>query len=315
MNANFQKAIADQQRDDARESEAHRTLFKKNRKIKLAGELALICGVAAIVGLAVYNPFSESIPFGDGPEQVTAGAPTTDYVAPEWYQEADNRFPLDLATWQQAPHTSQDQKVLAETVLSAPGSYLVTLYAKVLPSASTGYVDQAGAAFRGDGSKNPRYSLWTEENFSSSLMVSVERLINPTFGDWVDESRTNDLAAIETKLADLFTGDFLLSEAALPVVTDSTPVDVFAMGGGLPANGTGWTGRVSGEWVIELIYDEAAQNYTATVKVPVVYAIWKADRTIVTTGALLELSVVPNHEAKGQTDRVLIDSATLSIGG
>jgi len=317
MNIDLKKAIADQQRDDAIEAKSSRSLFKKDRKFTILGEVALVVGVAAVVGVGLYNPFTQAIGAGDGPDQVAAGAPSSGYTAPEWFQETENRFPVTLNTWAKAPYTSLEDKALANAVLSTPGSYAVTIPASLLPSASTGYTDDAGWAFKADGSKNPFYSLWTQENFSASLFVAVNRIINPTFGDWQTESRTNDMAAIETKLADLFTGDFLLSDAPLPVVTDASTLGGydFAMGDGLPSNGTGWTGIVSGAWSIQFDYDQATQNYVATVEVPVVYSIWRADRTKAVADARLLMTIVPNHDAKGQTDRVLIDTVTLTYGG
>lgn len=315
MNANFQKAIADQQRDDAIEAKSQRSLFKKDRKLTVVRDLALIVGVATFLGVALYNPITQSLRWGQGPSQVTAGAPTSGYVAPQWFQETENRFPVALDAWAKNPYTALDDEELAHAVLTSTDSFAVTLPASVLPSASTGYTDIAGFAFNSDGSKNPLYSLWTQENFSASLIVAVERIINPTFGDWATESRTNNLDAIEAKLGDLFTGDFLLSDASLPVVTDSTPISSFTMGDGLPSNGTGWIGVVAGAWSIQFDYDPTAQNYVATVEVPVVYSIWRHDRTIITADARLHMTIVPNHDAKGQTDRVLIDTATLIFGG
>ncbi len=309
MPIDLQRIMDEDRADRARQNKEHGSLFKSNRKrnvlIGAAGALA----VAIFAGLAFYNPFTESLPWGSGPEQITVGTPTETYVAPQWFQEPDSTYPLALEAWQKTPYLGHDDDSLASTVRNATGSYVVTIPAQILPSTSTGYTDNAGFAFNEDGSKNMLYSLWTQENFSASAIVAVERIINPTFGGWVKDSRTNDLTAIKEKLADLFTGDYLISDAPLPVLTDSTPIPGFEMGDGLPSNGTGWTGRAS-DWSIEFVYDETAQNYVATARVAVVYSIWKADRTIVTTGGELVLTLVPNHNAKGQTDRVLISSAT-----
>src|SRR5690606_14315949 len=162
MNANFEKAIADQQRDDAIESKSQRSLFKKDRKLAVVRDLALVVGVATFLGVALYNPITQALGWGKGTSQVTAGAPTSGYVAPQWFQETENRFPVALNTWAKTPYTSLDDEALASVVLNTTGSQAVTLPASVLPSASTGYTDIAGFAFNSDGSKNPLYSLWTQ---------------------------------------------------------------------------------------------------------------------------------------------------------
>ncbi len=310
MDFDLRRLIEDEREDRKRQNKEHAAIFKKNRRRIISYCIAGGTTLALLVSLAVYDPFTQSLRWGSGPTQVTTGdTPTANHSRPEWFQEQDNKYPVSLETWQKNVYDSINSKALANTVLAAFNGQTIVVAAQVLPSTSTGYTDDSSKAYSADGSKNMLYSLWTQENFSASAIVAVERLINPVFGGWSTESRTNDLASIKSKLADLFTGDF-----ALPVLTDSTPVTGFTLGDGLPSNGAGWVGTITG-WTVEFTYDHATLNYTANVHVSVAYAIWKNDKSTATTTGDLALQLVPNLDAKTQTDRVLISSATLTLGG
>lgn len=316
MSFDLQRLAEEQRRENEKQNKAHTAIFKKTRGRVISFYVAGGTAIALLVGLAAYDPFTQSVRWGQAPNQVAAGgAPMATYTAPEWFQEHENKYPVALNAWQQTAYDpTKDNFTLANTILTAFTGQTIVIAAQVLPSTTTGYTDDGAKAYNPDGSKNLLYSLWTQENFSASVIVATERLINPVFGGWSAESRTNDLTSIRNKVADVFTGDWLISETPLPVLTDSSPVPGFTMGDGLTSNGSGWVGTVTG-WTVDFNYDQATLNYSATVRVFIDYAIWKNDRTTATTTGELVLQLIPNLDAKTQTDRVLIDSATLTLGG
>lgn len=313
MNIDLNDLIEQEAKERQQQNEAHATLFKSNRKRFITFGTVGTATLAIIVGLAFYNPFTGALPWGDKPEQTPIGATADTNTGAEkrqWFQQEGSRHPIELEKWQTTSHDEHQQATLANKILEAQQSQTIRSEAQVLPSVSSGFTDDASQAFGDNGSRNLLYSLWTQENFTTSTISAIERIINPTFGGWENESRNGDLEAIKAKLSDLFTGDYLEGENALPVITDFTPIEGFTMGDGLPAEGTGWTGVIQNT-AVSFAYDQASQNYTATVRASVLYTIWKADKTTVETTGELTLQLVANQEARTQFDRVLISEASL----
>lgn len=328
QNFDLAKLIEDEKQQ---KSEENSFLGKREKKVK-KNRLALIVpagavAVALIVGLAVYDPFAQNFRgTGETPvgtSEVEQGEP----VSYEWWETGDEVFPKEVAEWstREAPVApvigSGDDRFTESDALSAvraeAGRTLigtnVDFAATVLPTREAGFTDDVTKATLEDGSPNFAFSFWTREGFLEEFAVMLNRLTNPRFGGWQVASEGAATDATKATLADLFTSEWLTSNAAeaLPILTTAkAPVEANY----LPTGGTRWVGSVdAGSENVVLTYDDARGGYVVDFTAQVTYSAWQEDKSVATAKGTLILKLVPNYAGANaeSANRVLISEASL----
>ena len=243
-----------------------------------------------------------------------------------------NPIPFDHEDWQIAGYKNQasddesTKKLLNTIQASIQDGRLdngtLSLSASTLPSEEAGFTSDQNKVTLEDGTINPMFSYWTKENFETEVGTAVERLLNPSFGQWENyqypEYKANSEFDIST-ISDLFTNNWLESNTGKPY---SEYVPVMADWNSDNYGGTynltdvaKWFGKVQSS-TTEFHYNSETQQYTATYTANVKYVAWTKDQKTVERNATLTLNLVPaasQQHNNGSSHRVLIDSATLKV--
>lgn len=294
---------------------------EKRKKVALYTSIGAVA-FALIAGVTIYDPFTNSLRFGDGQNTVVA-APPEESVAPappveskQWYQESENLYPISLDEWQKKPFDSQDKGQVLGIVGEREASTSLGSSSNVLPQESTGYTPDINQQELEDGTINPMFSYWTAENFTQEVGTMLERLVNPTFGGWETAQYSSSDFQTET-LQDLFTDKWLGSEGLNP---QSYPVYVdwsdnsYGLSDQLLLGGTRWAGDVQ-TVTTNFVFNPETSQYDVNLVANVKYTAWNKDQSKIEKNGVLTLNLVANPEqSKGASEnRVLIDSAKLEV--
>lgn len=314
----FEKLMAEEKADKLRQDEALKKQKGRSwsRNQKVAG--SIVGGVVAllIATIVVYDPFTGALRWGDGQDQVEASnnAPSN-YTHKEWYEESENIYPVKLRDWQKETYDPEKPKAFTDDVLNTYKSTDLWSIAQMLPSESSGFTSNLKKVNNEDGTFNPMFSYWTAESFTKDAGLVIERLTNPTFGEWSGgQYQTNLLntAAIQ----DIFTTSWIEANSSdvrnYPIFVDW---DNNNYGNEeLLISGTRWTPTIN-NITGDFSYDEESLQYSANIVVNLTYTAWQDDKSKTTKQAklILELVANPNKTQNGSDNRVLVNKATLEV--
>lgn len=305
---------------------------KQKRNIIIASSATLM--VASVVGAGVFlnlNPFGgkqhtgEEIDTTSYEEPQNTGGVDGDFSGVEEFWAKDGKyFPVEMDDWEKKPIAetdapNKDRDSILNTVLNSSSD--LHSASSTLPSEASGFTSNQDEAVLDDGLPNPQYSYWTAELFQVEAHSSIERLINPVYGDWerfqysaFDAGRKFDPSIFN----DIFTQRFIEENSGkqpreyLPVFADWEAND-YGESRLLGNGGPRWFGKIENS-TTDFIYDDKKGAYTAKFKGNVVFTAWTKDEKKLTRKGTLELTFVPNDDSSPNSPyRVLIDQARLSM--
>lgn len=313
--SNFEKLLAEDKADKLSEDAAlkrQRGHAKRNRRLMLS----VLGGITAllIVTIAVYDPFTNSLRFGSGPGQTAVQAPgDTSFKAPQWWQEPGNVFPVKLDDWQQQTFTPKKADSLYKSIQTYYSGSSLESYALELPAESTGFTHDPKQELLANGSINPMFSYWTKELFVSETGSMLQRLINPTYGNWATDGYNGRLTQVSyNALKDLFSKTWLAQNPTsknLPLFAPSDPTIQY-----LPEGGTRWVGQID-NLQMTFAYDMSIRNYRVSVVADISYTSWTSSKEKKVEKAKLNLSLVPNQGEydNGSANHVVIDASQIEV--
>lgn len=188
-------------------------------------------------------------------------------------------------------------------------------------STAAGYTDDTNKAINSDGTINPKYSFLTNENINYIYSSDMNRLLNPVFGDW-NLSQFSENKPISNRgvnvLKDMFTDNWWSNNikensdySKLPIYADWAGNDYgMSFKSGTLAR---WYGELTSENIkMNVNSDGTFKNFDINNNVK--YSAFGKDGSIMTKTGVLHLILVQNPKTTDNpTNRLLIDSATLSI--
>lgn len=328
------------------EDEIDKENKRKKRKIILFSSLGAALTVGIVTGTVFLGSslhhFGHVKPGASSSatvEVTSAGqvaVPTDDPNASQNFAR-ENPIPFEHEKWQAAPYTAQvtgkdkssqvPNDDLRSSILSSvakgslDGGGLASA-ASTLPSEAAGFTSDLDKQTMEDGTPNPMFSYWTEEQFSAEVGIMTERLLNPVFGGWENYQYPEYKANTEfdtALISDLFTSNWSESNSAKP---HSEYVPVLAdwnsdnYGGKYNLTDVArWFGKVTSSSTT-FTYDESKLNYTATYEAKVKFTAWTKDQKKVERTGTLTLNLVPavtQEYGNNTSNRVLIDSGSLRM--
>lgn len=331
---------------------------KRKRKIALFSAIGGLAVASILVGGFFYDPFdyrqndnNGSTVSDNGGDNTGTDNPNIDpalqdedsdispVLDPEdFYLEEGNEFPTDKQEWQKGTYSddlgnsaknagqlnSIEDEATRETVgqvLEKSGENGLLSASGTLPYEAAGYTSNDAQALLDDGTINSEYSYWTAEVFSAEATVAVERLLNPTFGEWgliQYPAYPGNEAYDPNMLGDLFTNRYLDANVDseyseyIPVYADWNG-DNYGGNDDLLESGPRWYGEVVSSQT-EFVYNEENNSYTATMTADVKFTAWAKDQSKLEKNGTLVIKFVPNTNNEGDANhKVLIDDASLKV--
>lgn len=238
-----------------------------------------------------------------------------------FYLEEGKEFPIEKADWQKTGYSAENIKEQRGEILYSTNGTELKSSSGTLPYEAAGYTSDDSKAFLDSGAINPDYSYWTAESFSVESSVILERLLNPTFGDWgviQYPSYPGNKSYNPNTLRDIFTDNYLSENADQPY---SSYIPVYADWNGdnyggmdnLLETGPRWYGNIeSADY--EFVYDEGSSQYIVNMTAKVKYTAWAKDQTKLEKNGTLTIKFVANANNAGDSShKVLIDDASLKV--
>jgi len=183
--------------------------------------------------------------------------------------------------------------------------------ANKFPSRASGYTNNLNQEKLEDGSDNPAYSFLLSEDVEFFFGHSVERLINPLYGEWtnltLDLDNKNERTAKLT-FDDMFSVDWFndnISDddiSALPILGnwDNQSVDKF---------GREWYGEIKN---VDITFEDDSDRFTTDIKVE--YQRYTDDGDTEKKNGTLTLTAHPNYEDPDDiNNRYVIVESKLSM--
>lgn len=325
--------------DTQSETEIDREQKKRKRVLIASGSVLALVVVVAIVSLFVFRPFSKSQQSSSETtyDDYTGITTRKDAADAEFYEKKPN--PTDSKGWENVRYnidengkvTASDENGdaienvnLKDMVLSGANPSIVAA-AGVLPSEAAGFTSDINQETNDDGSLNPMFAYWTQEEFAYELSLITETLLNPVFGGWsqytISESKAGENFTLNPKMISMFSQAYLQANAGKPA---SSWVPVYADWGGndygladtlVPSSSARFYGTIK-DAKLDYSYDSNNGQYRATLSASVVFTAWTKDQKTITKNGQLTLGLVsnPNGSANAASPyRVVIDSAELNV--
>lgn len=247
-----------------------------------------------------------------------------------FWQVEGKEYPVDVEEWAASDITFQLEEndgILPEETIkkidkSLWGLDIYSAAQSSLPLEAAGFTSDDAQMFLEDGTPNPMYSYWTAESFTREAGMSIERLLNPTFGGWskYQYGSINDPAGMDVEgiFGGMFSNDFIKQNASnspasyLPIYADWEKND-YGNGKLLSSPAPRWYGQASNV-VIDFSYDTKTYQYKADYSADITYVAYdRSGGKLEKTGKLVLTFVAnPNGDA-GTGGKVLIDKASLSL--
>lgn len=153
-------------------------------------------------------------------------------------------YPVKLPDWSKQPYNVkkiiEDEKVYDELIKFANQFPDIMAYTAWMPSSTQGDWEGAPPAFTNNvyeqylenGEVNPHYSYVLKEDYLIAYSTYVQRLLNPTFGDWIFAQRYEPVKPLKDNstfevLKDMFSNEWWNANihtnqdySALPIMVD-----------------------------------------------------------------------------------------------
>lgn len=299
----------------------------------VGGSVLAVCLIAG--GLMFVNPFGGDQNVGEDDKKMTA-IDNKDKTVPvsdndvvdedEFYKEDGKYFPVKVEKWQEKAFVDQDKTDVKKSIIKKEASQSLGVDANILPSESSGYTSNTNKEYDKDGNINPDFSYWTYEVFTSQAGEHIEKLLNPTFGDWgrIQYSSYPGNKDLEfDKFEDMFTSNWIDSHKNdkysdyMPIFADWEGND-YGLEDQLLSSGPRWYGEVENS-SSDFKFNEKTQQYVVEYEADVKFTAWTQDQSKLEKKGKLKLTFVSNEDdnKKNPTSdyRVLIDKASLKVDG
>lgn len=323
------KLIAEENQDKARQNEILSGRDKKEKRKKV-GVIATVASVSLVllVGIIIYDPFTQSLRWSDDPDKVPVytGGTTNDYGKPmvdpySWAKEPGAIFPVETKPWQETPYLDSSQEGYAEVKREKYWATDLRQLAMQLPSERNGYTADDSKVENEDGSLNMLYSYWTQEVFYDEVTDMLERILNPVYGSWETYQYSESMDGAYPVLSNIFSSlidpDALAAGSgmdAIPVFADWNGDD-YGLGDQLLSydEGNRWVGQVN-EINGTFEFNENTGQYDVILVANVTYSAWTKDKGTLTKDGVLTLNLGANVDKKVPTpNKVIIKSSKLEF--
>lgn len=331
--------------DDALVDNSDEILFGDEKKGKKKRALILSSGVALAIAtgaaLLFWTPVGDSLNFAGNHEQREGQALTpgenpddTEHIPDEdeydgpnesFAFETGNEFPIETEDWQVVGRSFiEDEEALAEGLHNYADAIELSTDANVLPQEIAGFTSNEDEQTLDDGTLNPMYSYWTAEGFKVEVADILERLLNPTYGEWglyqfgeYKPSTQFDMEIIE----DIFTTTWLTENSSkdygeyVPVYADWNE-NSYGLEDKLLVSGSRWIGNIT-NLTTDFEYDMETQQYVVDLTADVTFSAWTHEEEVLERNGQLTLELVSNaNEANSSSNyKVLVNNASLTVDG
>lgn len=310
----FQRLLEEEQAEKTAQNKKLKAQSSKLTSQKAGFIGVSIAAIAILFAIVIYDPFTGSLRWGSGQEQTDVSSSDTagDYQAPVWWKESANKYPVTLTQWQKDTFTEENRQKLFNEISTHYNGSAIDYAARTLPAESTGFTSDVTKELLEDGTLNPMFSYWTKELYIAEVGGMLERIINPTFGNWENDGYNGRLTQVSySALEDLFSQRWLDSNPTsenMPLYVSSSDIEY------LPEGGSRWIGVID-HITTNFAYDQSIRNYKATLEVDIVYTTWTQSREKITENAQIRLVLVPNQDiySNGSKNHIVIDEAQLEV--
>lgn len=325
-NLDFKKISAEEKADKSKETQV---LKKKNKKVKSKRRFVIFTVgfvfVALLVGVIVYDPFTNSLRFGSNALNQTSVAAQSSKNSEASKKTAvdgtvkpvsDSDYPVTLDDWQKSAYNPEAESVLDEKVLDKYKYSALWNQAAVLPPESAGFTSDVSKQYESGGKiPNPSFSYWTQERFVSETGIMLERIINPVFGDWIGAEFSPSLL-FTGGLNDMFTSDWVQKSGSTitnyPLFVDWSNKNY---GLSFKSSAIRWVGTINS---IDTIwnYNSEISQYEVNLTAGITYTATLSDGSTATRVGTLILTLVanPNNSMNSSDHHVLISQCALTVG-
>lgn len=333
---NSSQSLEDIIADDNKTKNDEDAIINRDRKKDLTKKVSVIGGSALVVclvvgGLFFINPFGGDQNVGENDKKMTSiDDEKTKKIAvkdkdvntdDDFYHEDGKYFPTKVEKWQKKPYEEQKDSELKKDIIKTGSTTSLGSSANILPSENSGYTSD-DSKVEVDGGLNPYYSYWTAEVFTSEAGEHIERLLNPTFGDWSRVQYSsypgNKNLEFDSKIKDMFTNNWVNKNKDkkyseyVPILADWKGND-YGMGDKLLSSGPRWYGEIT-DSTYDFKFSEDTQQYTVDVKSDVKFIAWSKDQSKLEKTGTLTLTFVSNEDGKNDSGyKVLINKASLKV--
>lgn len=337
-------ALKDKKESDfcvSKQDDSDELITKRNKRKKVAlivASVALVLVVVvSLVGLFVFNPFSKSNQPQSNDEYEAVYDITKDPDA-KFYQKKPNPNP-NAKDWEDyTVHIDDKGNMTAYSRLNEknddykkvvldgvnPAIWSAT---GVLPSEAAGFTADLSQELNSDGSLNPMFAYWTQEEVAYELSIITESFLNPRFGNWVGFTtasvKANESFKPDEKMMALFSDRYLQANKGnppskwVPIFADWNAND-YGLKDKFVDDDTGiarFYGTITSA-TMNYSYDKSNGQYNADFVASVRFLAWdKNQKTIEKTGTLkLKLVSNANNVAnKFSPYRLVVDDASLLV--
>lgn len=324
--------------DDNKAKDDADEIINRDKRRSLIKKVSIIGGSALLVclltgSLFLINPFGgdqnvgkddkKTVAIDDDSKTTKISAEDEEVNEDEFYREKGKKYPNKLDKWQTVSHDEQKESELNDKIVKKESGSSLGSDANILPSESIGYTSDDSKEFLKDGSINPDYSYWTSEVYTSEAGEHIERLLNPTFGDWSRAQYSsypgNKYFEFE-KISDMFTSAWMKENSGkkysefVPVYADWDGND-YNMGDRLLSSGPRWYGEVTSS-TSEFKFNEEVHQYTVDYKAKVKFTAWAKDQSKLEKTGTLTLQFVSDNSSpndSGSKYKVLINKSSLKV--
>lgn len=322
------------------ENEYFANLRKKDRtrKLLILGPLVTGLAIVLIFGFKSFNQSNSESEKTSSPgtslsSNPTGTVPGGQQVPNEFWTEKPYPTQVQLKDWQLAPYNAPSKggsvdeqnnaKVALNTKvanynLSVPG---VASNLQGLPSRSAGFTDDTSKVKLPDGTLNPAYTYWTLEGFNENVNFTLQRFVNPLFGNWSNYQYSsakpfvNDGQYLPILFSGLYDPAYLKTMEGktpsqwIPVYADWASNDYGMSDQLLPSPAPRWMGTLDSVQT-KFNFDSTTQMYTAHVEAAVTYVAWSQGQQILKKHGKITFDVLPGTPTG---NRYMLSNSKLEI--
>jgi hypothetical protein len=347
--------IAEEAAEKKKQDDEFSSSLKKERYVKiglLVGFIVLFIGLV-VLGLSFIGDDKEPSGKDQKDGSITSSTldkgsiDTSNDLPPvgqnEFWGDIENRYPPGVKPsedWQAKtfdfykeetangkPLTAKEQATARNESVKEVAKYNIVIPGvfdglQNLPSREAGFTDNPDESTLEDGSLNPMYSYWTLEGFNESVNHTLQRFVNPLFGNWElyqyasSKDLVNDPNQLPLRFRDVYDLNYLDSMKDKPV-KDWLPVyadwagNNYGLSDKLVAEpGPRWMGKLENVNTV-FNYEATTQTYLVNVEADVKYEVWTKDQEALTKTGKITFDVIPGEPGSGS--KYLITNSKLEV--
>lgn len=331
------KQMMDEATKNAQEAPVEQYDGKADRKkaFLVTGAAFVVLGGLLFAGSQVFKSqdFEDKTKTPDWVAEESENISVTDEDIGEW----DFEYPAKVPGWTKQPYSVEllaDQEFLEQAFEFTEDFKDFQIYIAGMPSSVAGdwedapkaYTNDASLEYLEDGTLNPQYSYTLQEDYLQAYSVSLQRLINPIFGNWYLAQGGNGTPmktnAYFNGLVDMFSNEWWESNIEYDV--DYSAIPVMADWEGDNFGGLELAEVVPGRYgVFYGVVDEERQVTADSLGVdergaeiikintPIIYSAFGKNDEIIELKGMLNLTLESNEDIFNMYNRVVISHAEL----